>query len=234
MALNRNLAVLASVCGMLVAGASTEAQARSVIDGVIGGGEYQFHCAVDASKREASKRIPGATFKMDFHWTIDGEFIYVGLRAPAKGWVAWGVMPPYPVSKTKLGVDAIIGYVTGANKLHIMDAFGVPPYDMKPDTELGGTNDVDIAKDPTLAAGRETVEGGTTFTTIEFKRKLNTLDLRDVAVPVRMEVILAYSDADDLTTPHKGSGFGRAHRELNFVTGELVTPREDWTCTKRK
>lgn len=202
-------------------------QYPSKIDGEILVGEYQYRCTVDASKRTA-----GATFKMDLYWTIDGEFIYVGLKAPTKGWVGWGLMPLVPTDATpKENADIIIGYVKEGNKLFIDDAFGDTPFTHKPDTALGGKNDVDISKDPTLAAGKETVEAGVTFTTIEFKRKLYTQDKYDVAVPVRMEVFVAYADADDFTTVHKGSGEGRAHRELNLVTGKVVSPRADWACT---
>ncbi len=218
--------LMLTVVGAFIGGTPAVSQYPSKIDGEILVGEYQFRCTVDASKMD-----PKFTFKMDLYWTIDGEFIYVGLRAPAKGWVGWGLMPLDPEEKTMEGSDIIIGYVTEGNKLSIRDDFADTAVSHKADTELGGTNDVDITKDPTVAAGKETVEAGTTFTTIEFKRKLYTQDPRDVAVPVRMEVFVGYSDADDFDTLHKGSGEGRAHRQLNLVTGRVVSPRVDWACT---
>ncbi|MCS7197540.1 MAG: DOMON domain-containing protein [Candidatus Bipolaricaulota bacterium] len=228
MKINRPLAVLAmlvllgGVFAAFMGGTPAVSQYPPVIDGDILVGEYQYRCTVDASKR-----TPGATFKMDMYWTIDGEFIYVGLKAPTKGWVGWGLMPLVPTSANpKAGVaDIVIGYVTEGNKLTIEDSYADGNFGHKPDTAFGGKND--IAK----AAGREIVEGGTTFTIVEFQRKLYTQDRYDVAVPVRMEVYLAYSDADDLTTQHKGSGEGRAHRDINFVTGKVAVPRVDWACT---
>lgn len=216
------LVLLGGVLAPFLGSTPAVSQYPSVIDGDILVGEYQYRCTVDASKR-----TPGATFKMDVYWTIDREFIYVGLKAPAKGWVGWGLMPLVPTSANpKAGVaDIVIGYVTDGNKLTIVDSFADGNFSHKPDTALGGKDDI------AESAGREFVEKDTTFTIIEFKRKLYTQDKYDVAVPVVMELYVAYSDADDLTTGHKGSGEGRAHRIINFVTGKVVVPRADWACT---
>lgn len=170
------------------------------IDGVIEPNEYQFHYLAEKD-----------AFKMDLHWTIDEEFLYVGLVAPASGWVGFGLMPLDPEKVTMKGADIVIGYVKDG-ELFIRDDYADSESSHKADTDLGGTDDI-LEK-----AGKES--GGQTI--IEFKRKLYTKDAFDVPVPVRVEVFLAYSDADDLTTQHKGKGQGRFHKEINLTTGKAA------------
>lgn len=203
------LAVLAFV-GAFVGSAPGASQAYVKIDGDIFPGEYQYHCAV----------AKAPAFKADLYWSLDGEFIYVGLSTPAQGWVGWGLMPLDPETKVMEGSDIIIGYVAEGNKLSIRDDYADTPTSHKADTELGGKNDV------AEAAGKEDANG----TRIEFKRPLYTQDKYDVAVPVRTEVFLGYSDADDFTTAHKGKGEGRVHRELNLIVGKPVVPTSEWNC----
>lgn len=179
-------------------------ESTPTVDGQIGAEEYQFHFLDE-------------TMQMDMFWMVDQEegMIYVAVKVPAKGWVGWGLQPNDP-HEGKKGADIIIGYVKDG-QLSLEDTFGTSPVEHKPDTELGGTGDI-LEK-----AGSESEAG----TIIEFKRKLATDDQFDVAVPLdkKIEVFLAYSDADDFTTYH-----GKETRmmvEVNFATGEAEVEKEE-------
>lgn len=212
------LVVAVGVSGVLVAtllGGVTGAQLQPAqikpptIDGKIAPGEYKFS-------------YTDPDLKMEVHWTIDDEFIYIGLKAPTKGWVGIGWRPGIPLEEEeegKKGVDQYMGFVKDG-KLSMLDAFQAK--DKSPptgDTELTGKiKDKDVkGKDDILEkAGSEDASG----TTIEFKRKLNTQDIFDNSVPAQGEVYLAYGpdNADDFTTYHKDK---RKEVIVNFVTGKV-------------
>ncbi len=159
--------------------------------------------------------------KMELHWTIDDDFIYIGLMAPTKGWVGigWrnGLIPEEQEEGMK-DVDMYMGYVTGG-QLSMLDTYGQTPTDPPtPDTQITMTingKDVPGTDDILERAGSEDSSG----TTIEFQRKLNTLDHADNPVPAQGEVYLAYgpNNADDFTTYH---GSSRSEAIVNFVTGK--------------
>ena len=166
------------------------------IDGVISDGEYQYCVSVDE-------------IQMDVCWYISDEDFYVAVKAPAQGWVGFGLRPGVPPEETEKGmegVDILIGYVQDGQTFY-RDDWAHTPFSHKADTELGGAENIE------KAAGTE--EGG--FTVIEFERLLNTQDAYDADIPVRGEVYLAYSDADDFVSMHK------ADKEvvINFVTGAV-------------
>ncbi|MFN4218419.1 MAG: DOMON domain-containing protein [Candidatus Bipolaricaulia bacterium] len=216
--------VVVALVGVFTGSIPAASQGPAKIDGQIAAGEYQYQCVVDISKVTA-----GATFKMSFSWTIDKEFIYVGMQAPATGWVGWGLMNGTPGKVIMQGSDLIIGYVKDG-QVFIEDTYGDTIFSHKPDTALtykdkGGQEHFGV-RDIVEAAGTEDTAG----TTIEFKRKLYTGDFFDLPVPVRGEVYVAYSDVDDFGTVHKGKGEGRSHRLINLMTGESSTTAPDWTC----
>lgn len=153
---------------------------------------------------------------MDLYWSLDedeGE-IYIGLAAPAHGWVAFGLREPEEEEeeegKIMEGVDIVIGYVKDG-KLSIQDNFANAPTGHAADTSLGGTDDV------LQSAGSEDDWG----TVIEFARKLDTGDSYDVAIPqVKTEVYLAYnSTADDFVSYHGRES--RAEVEFDFYSGHV-------------
>jgi len=173
------------------------------VDGQIAPHEYQF-------------LYHNNELNMDLYWSLDedeGE-IYIGLAAPAHGWVAFGLREPEEEEteeeRVMEGVDIVIGYVSGGT-LTIQDNYANAPTGHDADTALGGTDDV------LEAAGSEDDWG----TVIEFKRKLSTGDRYDVAIPqVKTEVYLAYNaTADDLTSYHGREA--RAEVELDFYSGHV-------------
>ncbi len=203
------IALLAIGAGLWGGLGITGAQAqRPTIDGTIVPGEYKFS-------------YTDPDLKMEVYWTIDDEFIYIGLKAPTKGWVGIGWRNGVPLEEAeegKIGVDQYMGYVKDS-KLSMHDAFqdkdkAAPTGD----TELTGKvkgKDIKGKDDIIEKAGSE----DSSSTTIEFKRKLNTQDLFDNSVPAQGEVYLAYGPADDFTTYH-----GRDRRKeviVNFVTGKV-------------
>jgi len=131
----------------------------------------------------------------EIHWAGDEDYIYIGMKAKTNGFVA---MAAQPGSKMK-GADMIFGFVKDGEAnvydLFATDNFGTHP----PDTELGGTNDI-------LEFGGSE-EGG--FTTIEFKRALDTGDEYDNPLSEGAnKIIWSYGSDDGLTTKHTNRGYG--------------------------
>lgn len=131
----------------------------------------------------------------EIHWSSDEQYIYIGMKANTNGWVALGIQPG---SRMK-DADMIFGFVqdseTTVYDLFSTGDFGPHP----PDTDLGGTYDV------IESGGRE--EGG--YTTIEFKRLLNTGDEYDNPLQSGVnKIIWSYGSADELSLQHTARGYG--------------------------
>ncbi len=133
------------------------------------------------------------TAQITFKWTISEGNLYVILSAPTDGWVSVGFDP------TRMMKDAniIIGYVKGTEVV-IDDQFGIRTTSHKPDTELGGTNDV------TILGGSDT--GG--ITTLRFSIPLDSGDTFDRKIEKGNEytILVAYGARDNLTSYHKKRG----------------------------
>lgn len=130
---------------------------------------------------------PSSAFEI--RWNTDGEFIYFGIRANTKGWLAIGLEPESRMN----GADMILGMVQNGEAV-VSDQFSTGMYGPHiPDTELGGSDDI------TEYNGRE--EGGTTI--IEFKRPLVTGDEYDNNISGdSVSLIWSYSSDDDFTRKH--------------------------------
>jgi len=131
----------------------------------------------------------------EIHWSSDEQYIYIGMKANTNGWVALGIQPG---SRMK-DADMIFGFVqdseTTVYDLFSTGDFGPHP----PDTDLGGTYDV------IESGGRE--QGG--YTTIEFKRLLNTGDEYDNPLQSGVnKIIWSYGSADELSLQHTARGYG--------------------------
>lgn len=163
-------------------GVAQEEVVPPTIDGEIVKGEYQnlYH---------------SNAVKMFVYWTIVDDVIYIGLEAPAQGYLAWGIEVEVE------GVDRydiVMGFVKDG-ELATVDVFASEPHPgHRPDVDQGGTDDI-------LAAAGSEANG---VTTIEFSRKLNTGDEFDNAiVEGALETYIAYHrEADDFTSYH-GPGF---------------------------
>ena len=133
----------------------------------------------------------------EIHWARDEEHIYVGMRARTGGWVAVGFDATPGAGMAD--ADMILGAVNCCG-VTISDEFGTGPTAHRPDTELGGTDDI-------LEFGG-TEQGG--WTTIEFKRALDTGDPYDaVLTEGTVTIIWAYSSSKSLTAYHSANrGYG--------------------------
>ena len=195
--------VLSAVCWVAVAALLAWGQGAPTIDGTIGTDEYKFSFNFEQ-------------IGMDVHWTMTETELYVGISAPATGWVAFGVrdgVPEESAENVMEGVDFYIGYLQDG-ELFMRDDFANTPFTHVADTELGGNDDV------IEAAGSE-ADG---VTTIEFKRAIDTSD--DFDNPIAQgeaEVYLAYSNADDFISIHTE----RLEAVINFLTGEVSFETEE-------
>ena len=135
----------------------------------------------------------------EIHWDSDEEYIYVGIKAKTSGFVAMAVQPGSLVKNA----DMVLGFVKDG-EVTVYDMFSIGDNGLHPpDTELGGTNDI-------LEFGGSEEDG---FTTIEFKRTLDTGDDHDNPLSKGVnKIIWSYGSSDSPTLKH----FNRGHGELNL------------------
>ena len=128
-------------------------------------------------------------------WWSDTQYVYIGIRVETSGWVAVGIQPG---SKMK-DADMVFGFVEDG-RVEIYDLFSTGDFGPHPaDTELGGTDDI-------LEFGGSEVDG---FTTIEFKRALDTGDEFDIPLSQGVNrIIWAYGSSDGLAARHSNRGYG--------------------------
>lgn len=140
-----------------------------------------------------TRLLAGDNFRIS--WTNTDDTISIGIKAKTTGWVAIALSP----TLSKGGADLIIGAVTGS-QVTLIDSYS-PGYSggHPRDSSSGGTDDLyDI---------RGSESGG--VTTIEFKRKINTLDFRDVAfVNGSNPFLFAVGPDDTMASEHSLVGAG--------------------------
>lgn len=131
----------------------------------------------------------------ELSWLIDEQYIYIGMKANTTGWVAVAIQPG---SKMK-NADIVLGFVKDG-KATVYDQFSSVDFGPHPqDTELGGTSDI------IEFAGKE--EGG--YTTIEFKRKLDTSDKYDNPLAKgKNQILWSYGSDDTVNLKHINRGYG--------------------------
>jgi len=131
----------------------------------------------------------------EIYWTSDEQYIYIGMKAKTSGWLAVGIQPG---TKMK-DADMVMGVVSD-DKATIYDFFCTGDYGPhSPDTELGGINDI-------LEFGGQEMGG---YTTIEFKRSLDTGDKYDLPVSKGTnKIIWSYSLDEQSTKKHVSRGYG--------------------------
>ncbi|MDK2790077.1 MAG: hypothetical protein PWP15_584 [Methanothermococcus sp.] len=153
-------------------------------DGVIGKDEYSHKISLNGGKFIA-------------YWGNDDEYIYMGLRGQSIGWVAIGFEP----TNAMKDADMVFGWVKDGHVV-VLDLYSTGTFGPHPlDESLGGTNDI-------LEYGGIEENG---YTTLEFKRKLDTKDKYDKAFVrgQKIRFIWAMADSDDLNVKHniaKGNG----------------------------
>jgi hypothetical protein len=131
----------------------------------------------------------------EINWASDEEYIYVGLKVKTTGWVAIGIQP----GSLMKDADMVLGSVEDGEAA-VYDQFSTGDFGPhKADTELGGTNDI-------LEFGGKEVGG---YTTIEFKRLLDTGDKYDRPFSVGSnKIIWSYGLDDQSTIKHVNRGYG--------------------------
>ena len=117
------------------------------------------------------------------------------MRAETEGWVAVA----FGAGKRMNNGDMILGYVA-EGAAAVSDEFNTREFGPhQPDVEPGGADDIP------LHGGVET-DG---FTTVEFKRALDTGDSRDaVLAPGANAILWAYGLGDSPARNHSGKGYG--------------------------
>jgi hypothetical protein len=131
----------------------------------------------------------------ELRWTSDEQNIYIAIKAKTIGFVAVAVQPG---SRMK-DADIILGFVKDG-KAEVYDLFSTGDFGPHPpDTELGGVNNL-------LEFGGKEESG---YTTIEFKRALDTGDRYDrPLVKGSNKIIWSYGSNDSLTVKHINRGYG--------------------------
>jgi hypothetical protein len=128
--------------------------------------------------------------KYDLYWNTDSNYIYIGINVKTKGFLAIGFNP----SGSMLNSDVIFGWVKDGEgyiyDMYITDYSG----NHSQDTILGGTDDI-------LEYGIAESDG---YTTMEFKRAINTGDKYDYPVSVGSvnKIVWSYGNSDDSSNIH--------------------------------
>lgn len=161
-----------------------QVRAQWKADGVMSENEYDRMVSYDNGKYELA-------------WAADNEYIYIFMRAMTEGFVALGIQPGTMMREA----DIIIGFVKDG-RVSIRDDYSANAFGPhSADTDLtGGTDDI------IEYFGVEKEE----YTTLEFKRKLNTGDKYDHPVAGGInKIIWAYGFSDDFQIKHSSRGYGQ-------------------------
>jgi hypothetical protein len=131
----------------------------------------------------------------EINWTSDDKYVYIGLKVKTDGWVAVGIQP----GLLMMDADIILGDISDG-KVTVDDQFSTGNFGPHvSDVELGGTNDI-------LEFGGKEAGG---YTTIEFKRALDTGDKYDHPLVKGVnKIIWAYGSDDQVTVKHINRGYG--------------------------
>ncbi len=150
-----------------------------IADGTISSGEYAW---------------TGIYGDWEINWRTDDQYIYAGIKVKTIGWIGLGIKPDSKMENA----DIILGFVKDGQTT-IYDMFSTGREGPHPlDTQLGGTDDI-------LEFGGDELDG---YTTIEFKRALNTGDTYDKPLSAGVnKIIWSYGAADD-STQHAEEGHG--------------------------
>ena len=149
-------------------------------DGVIGDQEYSNNAQY---------------FGYYIYWLSDDQYVYIGIRAQTQGYVSIGFQPGSGMKDA----DIVLGFVEGVN-VTVIDSFSTGDVGPHPeDTQLGGTNNI-------IEYGGSENDG---FTTIEFKRALNTGDEYDIPLIMGLNKIMwSFGSNDGSKVRHTARGYG--------------------------
>lgn len=94
-------------------------------NGVVGENEYQF-------------LVEDSATGLAVYWSQDNTLLYMGITGLGPGWAAVGFNPSFAMKDAN-----IIMMAFSEDQALIRDDFGVSNFDHQPDTELGGTSDIE-------------------------------------------------------------------------------------------
>jgi len=183
----------------------TERSSQSVALAQVSSGSYHPEIDGIVEEQEYPRKLELERGRFIISWKNDHEFLYMALKAKTTGWLAIGFEP---TSRMK-DADMIFGWVED-EKTTLLDLYSTGstgPH--PPDEELGGTNDIIEFK------GSE--KDG--YTTIEFKRKMNTNDEYD-------KVLLPGQTLNFIWAMATSDSFNNKHNILN-KRGQLVLQEEE-------
>lgn len=149
-------------------------------DGVIGPREYY-----------ASRVV--ADGNMEIHFSSDGRYLYVGMKAKTTGWLGIGIEAGAGAGMQDSSIT--YGYVENG-VVKVFDSFGTSRIAHAPDTEIGGTDDI-------VASGGQEKDG---VTVIEFQRTLNTGDKYDMPLVAGVQSVIWAYGATDRPEMHLAQG----------------------------
>ena len=172
---NYNFSIALVLAAALAAGCAKKEAELPLASGTAGPGDagYTYKLTVE---------------KMQFHWRVDGNALHIKLKAPVTGWLAVGFDP----SKGMQDAHMVTGYMENGKPV-ILDQHGIDPKHHKPDTELGGADDV---KDPAgVQAGGETE--------LSFTIPVKSADKLDKPIPLDgTDLMLAYGESNEIAQQH--------------------------------
>jgi hypothetical protein len=126
--------------------------------------------------------------KLDFNWRVDGGDLRIKLKAPVSGWLSAGFEPTKGMQDARMA----IGYMENGKPV-VVENHGIDPKHHKPDTELGGENNV---KDPAVAQA-----GG--VTEVSYAIPLTSPDKLDRPInPDGTLLMLAYGETTEMAQQH--------------------------------
>jgi hypothetical protein len=148
--------------------------------------------ATDDSTAAKAKETPYTTVKtgkFTFAYKVDGADLHAQVAYPTKGWVAVGFNP----TSMMKGANVIMGALANGKTIS-SDEFGVSDVGHKPDTAIGGKNNI-LAADCTQANGT---------TTFSFTIPLDSGDPKDVKLVAgaKIKVILAAGPSANFKEHH--------------------------------
>ena len=161
-------------------------------DGIIGAGEY--------ARSLVMQDEGGSGKRFEVWWRNDAQYIYMAMAGQTKGWVAIGFEP----SVWMKNADMVLGFVNAGN-VTVQDQNSTGNYGPHvPDVALGGTDDI-------LEYGGSQNQS---FTTIEFKRRMNTGDRFDKAFVQGQVVPVIWGLSDSIRVDEKHSADGKGSLSL--------------------
>lgn len=149
---------------------------------------------IDTDEYSSSTTYDNGNFQI--HWKVEGQYLYIGIKAKTTGWVSLG----FNATSKLRNVDYVFGWVSDG-KTSVSDEYSADYHGQhQTDVSLGGKDDV------TEFGGQE----NNGYTVIEFKRALVTGDTFDANLTQGdLSIIWAYASSDNISSAHRQRGYGQ-------------------------